>query len=233
MDFVSFVVPAHNEAAFISACVRAIRESCETLRIPHEIVVANDASTDATGEIARAEGARVVDVNVRHIAAVRNAGARVARGDRLVFVDADSLVDTPLIRAAMEALDAGFVGGGAGVRFEEAVPWWASGMLWLIVRGMRAGQWAAGSFLFCTRLAFDAVGGFDESVYAGEEIYTSQRLKALGRFTVLPETICTSARKVHGRTLGEMMKINARLFLKGPRGLRDRENLDFWYRDRR
>lgn len=233
MDLVSFVVPAHNEAAFIAACVRSIRETCEALRIPHEIIVANDASTDATGEIARAEGAQVVDVDVRHIAAVRNAGAREARGDRLVFVDADSRVDAPLVRAAMEALDAGYVGGGAGVRFEEEVPWWVDATLWLVMRTMRLGQWAAGSFLFCTRAAFDAAGGFDESVYAGEEIYTSQRLKKLGRFIVLRETLATSARKVHGRSFAEMMKINAKLFLKGPRGLRDRENLDFWYRDRR
>lgn len=233
MDLVSFVVPAHNEARFIADCVRSIRESCGALGIPHEVIVANDASTDATAELARAEGATVVDVELRHIAAVRNAGARKARGERLVFVDADSRVDVPLLRAAMDALDRGFVGGGAGVRFEEEVPWWVDATLWLVMRTMRFGQWAAGSFLFCTRVAFEAAGGFDESVYAGEEIYTSQRLKKIGRFIVLPETLATSARKVHGRSFGDMMKINAKLFLKGPRGLRDRENLDFWYRDRR
>ena len=233
MPLVSFVVPAHNEARFIADCVRSIRESCGALGIAHEVIVANDASTDATAELARAEGATVVDVDLRHIAAVRNAGAREARGERLVFVDADSRVDVPLLRAAMDALDRGFVGGGAGVRFEEAVPWWVDATLWLVMRTMRMGQWAAGSFLFCTRVAFEAAGGFDESVYAGEEIYTSQRLKKIGRFIVLPETLATSARKVHGRSFADMMKINAKLFLKGPRGLRDRENLDFWYRDRR
>jgi len=230
---ISFVVPAHNEARFIEACIRSIHETCTALALEHEVIVANDASTDATADLARAGGARVLDVSLRHIAAVRNAGARLARGERLVFVDADSHVDVALVRAAMDALDRGYVGGGAGVRFEEPVPWWALAVLKAVVAVMRLGRWAAGSFVFCTRKAFEAVGGFDESVYAGEEIYTSQRLKTQGRFIVLRETIATSARKVHGRTFGEMMKINAKLFWKGPRGLRDRANLDFWYRDRR
>ena len=230
---ISFVVPAHNEERFVGACVASIGTTCAELGLGHEVIVVNDASTDRTGEAAAGAGARVIEVDLRHIAAVRNAGARVARGDRLVFVDADSRIDVPLLRAAMRALDAGYVGGGAGARFEEEVPWWAQGMLWIIVRAMRLGNWAAGSFLFCRREAFEAVGGFDESVYAGEEIYTSKRLKTQGRFVVLRETIVTSARKVHGRTFGDMMKINAQLFARGPRGLRDRKNLDFWYRDRR
>jgi len=193
----SFVVPAHNEAGYIAACVRSIRESCVALGAEHEIIVSNDASTDATGEIARAEGARVIDVDLRHIAAVRNAGARLARGDTLVFVDADSLVDVPLLRAALDALDRGFVGGGAGVRFIEEAPWWAHVVLWIVVRTMRLGKWAAGSFVFCRRAAFEAVGGFDETLYAGEEIATSQRLfehrllhRGQARVTLLFERAC-------------------------------------------
>ena len=230
---VTFVVPAHNEAAFVAACIASIRTVCGELGLDHEIIVANDASTDATGDIARSEGATVVDVDLRHIAAVRNAGARLARGERLVFVDADSRVDVPLVRAAMRALDEGFVGGGAGVRFEEVVPWWAHAVLWVVVRVLRFGNWAAGSFVFCRREAFEAVGGFDETYYAAEEIATSQRLKTQGRFIVLRETIATSARKVHGRGFVEMSLINWKLMFKGVRGLRDRSNLDFWYRDRR
>ena len=230
---ISFVVPAHNEARFIAACVGSIRDAAGALGLDYEIIVANDASTDGTGDLARAEGAKVVDVDLRHIAAVRNAGAREARGDRLVFVDADSRVDVPLVRAAMAALDAGAVGGGAGVRFDEPVPWWVHGVLRFVMGVMRLGRWAAGSFVFCTRAAFEAVGGFDEAFYAGEEIATSQRLKTQGRFVLLRETLVTSARKVQGRGFWEMNRIHLGLLLRGRSGLRKREHLDFWYRDRR
>lgn len=233
VPMISFVIPAHNEARFIAACLESIRAACAELGLEHEVVVANDGSTDATADIARAAGARVVDVSLRHIAAVRNAGAREAHGERLVFVDADSRVDAPLLRAMRAALDAGYVGGGAGVRFEEDVPWWASSVLWVVVRSMRLGNWAAGSFLFCTRAAFEAVGGFDEAYYAGEEIFTSKRLKTQGRFVVLRETLVTSARKVQGRSFWELNRINLGLMLRGRRGLRSRKHLDFWYRDRR
>jgi glycosyltransferase involved in cell wall biosynthesis len=229
---VSFVVPAYNEAAFIASCVRSIQQAAGVLGLAYEIVVANDASTDDTGKIARAAGARVVDVSFRHIAAVRNAGAREARGERLVFVDADSRVDAAVLRAAMAALDAGAVGGGAGVRFEEAAPWWAYATLHVAMRLMRLAKWAAGSFVFCTRAAFDAAGGFDERFYASEEISTSRRLKKQGRFVVLHESLATSARKVHGRTfLGLWWSMTKLVLIPG--SLRRREALDYWYRDRR
>ena len=57
---------------------------------PYEIIVADDASTDATAEIARQNNSCVVSVNHRQIAATRNSGAKAAQGERLFFVDADS-----------------------------------------------------------------------------------------------------------------------------------------------
>ena len=58
----------------------------------------NDASTDETRTIAVQGGARVVDVDLRHIAAVRNAGARSATGETFLFVDADTLINAEIVR---------------------------------------------------------------------------------------------------------------------------------------
>jgi glycosyltransferase involved in cell wall biosynthesis len=230
----SFIVPAHNEARFIVACVRSIRQACESLSLEHEIIVANDASVDQTAALARAEGATVVDVELRHIAAVRNAGAKRARFDRLVFVDADSRVSADLLAGTIAALDSGVVGGGASFRFDERVPRWAAIVTWIAMRLMRAARWAAGSFFFCRRDAFERVGGFDERFYASEEIALSRALKKHGRFVVLPLALVTSARKLEGRSAFRMWWIMTRLALRGPGALRDRRHLDFWYqRDRR
>jgi len=68
---------------------------------PYEIIVVDDASTDATADVARRHNAVVLPVNHRQIAATRNSGARAAHGGRFFFVDADTTVNP---RAAAEAL---------------------------------------------------------------------------------------------------------------------------------
>ena len=74
----SFIIPAYNEEALIAQTLDMLRASAASLTGGFEMIVANDASTDRTPEIAREKGARVIDVKKRQIAAVRNAGAAVA-----------------------------------------------------------------------------------------------------------------------------------------------------------
>jgi glycosyltransferase involved in cell wall biosynthesis len=229
----SFVVPAHNEERYLAATLASIHAAARELGIPYEIIVADDASTDGTADLARNGGARVVAVNHRKISATRNSGAHAALGERLIFVDADTLVDVPVVRAALAAMDAGAVGGGAAVRFSDAAPGWAIAVMHGIVWFMRVARLAAGCYVFCTRPAFDAVGGFDEDYYGAEEWLISHALKKHGRFVVLRESVATSARKVQGRSFGATVRIMLMLLLRGRRGLRDRRNMGFWYEDNR
>ena len=62
---------------------------------------------------------------------------------------------------------------------------------------------ASGSFLFCTRSAFEVVGGFDERRYASEEVWLSLALRKQGRFVILREHVITSGRKLRGYSLRE------------------------------
>src|SRR4051794_28251647 len=76
----SFIIPAHNEERWIGKCLGSIREAMEEIAEPFEVIVVDDASTDATHQIAEQMGARTLRVELRLIAAVRNAGVRVAMG---------------------------------------------------------------------------------------------------------------------------------------------------------
>ena len=89
---VSSVIPAHNEEKYIGATIHAIQEAIQDAEIVAEIIVVNDDSVDETGRLAADLGARVVDVSLRNIGAVRNAGAKIASNKGIVFVDADTLV---------------------------------------------------------------------------------------------------------------------------------------------
>src|SRR5689334_21796932 len=110
----------------------------------YEIVVADDASTDMTAALAIQGNARVIHVEHRQISKTRNAGARAARGDRLIFVDADTLVNADVIRAAIWSLDHGAVGGGATPVFDAQAPGWGPPMIKGVVAFMRWFRLAAG-----------------------------------------------------------------------------------------
>src|SRR5688500_602779 len=107
---ISFVIPAHNEAALIGRTLAALHDSVRTAGEPYEVIVVDDASSDGTGTRAREYDARVVAVDFRRIAATRNAGARAAAGELLFFVDADTAVMASAVRAAVRALRRGAVG---------------------------------------------------------------------------------------------------------------------------
>jgi glycosyltransferase involved in cell wall biosynthesis len=119
---ISFIVPAHNEQTCLGRTLQAIHDSARVTGHTYEIIVVNDASTDATAEIAQQNNARGVNVNHRQIAATRNSGARAATGERLFFVDADTTINPRAVASALRAMDKGAVGGGAPVRFDGAAP---------------------------------------------------------------------------------------------------------------
>ncbi len=108
---ISFIIPAHNEQRLLGSTLDALLASAKAVGRAFEVIVVNDASTDHTGQIAQEHGARVVPVELRHIAAVRNAGAQQAVGETLIFVDADTLVPQATLRAALQAIDEGAAAG--------------------------------------------------------------------------------------------------------------------------
>ena len=230
---ISFVVPAHNEERLIGATLDAIHAAAREVGQPYEVVVANDASTDETAAIARARGARVVDCEHRQIARVRNTGARASTGHILVFVDADTRISTTVVRASLSAIEAGAVGGGATVHIEGRQPWWGPAVLFAVIESMRVMRWAAGCYVFCTRVAFEAAGGFDERLFAAEEIALSRALQRVGRVVILREHVVTSGRKMRTHSAWDMVRLFAGFLRHGSAVLRSRERLSVWYGDRR
>jgi glycosyltransferase involved in cell wall biosynthesis len=229
---ISFIVPAYNEEKYLAATLQSIHAAAKALGEPYEIVVADDASTDATAQVARDGGAKVVAVANRQISKTRNAGARASSGEQLIFVDADTTVDEAVVRAALDAMKSGAIGGGAAVRFTDG-PAWVNLMMVLFVPAFRLAKWAAGCFVFCTREGFDQTGGFSEEHFAAEEIWFSQALKRYGRFVVVRPTVTTSARKAAGRSFLGMMWLIVKLVARSPLGVKKREHADFWYDGKR
>jgi glycosyltransferase involved in cell wall biosynthesis len=230
----SFIVPAYNEEHELPGALAGIRAAAEASGQEFETIVVDDASTDATPDIATAAGAIVVPVHYRHIAAVRNAGALAARGDILFFVDADTHISPAHVSGALAVLEAGCAGGGAPIVMEGSVPRWGPFFLrFFSVLYFTVSNLGAGAFLFTTRKNFDAVGGFDEQFYAGEEVYFTMALKKLGRFKLLPEQIRTSGRKLRLYSASHLLRRSFMLLVGCKRVVRSRDKLDIWYDGKR
>ena len=230
---ISFIVPAHNEEFELSPTLAAIQAASSNNAQPYEIVVVDDASTDATPEIAAQAGAKIVRINRRQIAAARNAGARAAQGEYLFFVDADTRVNRAHVTEAIAAMDAGYAGGSARVAMDGFVPIWGR----MLLRGFSSVYFGlnlgAGAFLFTTRGNFEAIGGFDEQYFVGEEVFFSLASKRLGRFKVLREPIVTSGRKLRMYPARQFLRDFFGVVVAGPRGARSRTKLRLWYNGKR
>ena len=225
----SFIIPAYNEEALIEATVKQLQVAAEAVGRDYEIIVANDASIDRTAQVAKAAGARVVTVENCQIAATRNAGAASATGDVFIFVDADTLVPIQTLRAALRALDNGAIGGGATIKFRGQISTVARYATAILQLPMHLGGMVGGCFMFMSRGAFEAIGGFDDAFYASEEIWLAMALRRRGRFVILIQHVETSGRKVRQNGVFHLLKNLALMVIRGPEALRKRDGLDLWY----
>lgn len=232
----SVVIPAYNEAGMIAGTVEAVRGAFAEAwpEAELEVVVCDNHSTDGTGAVAEGVGARVVFEPHNQIARARNAGARAARGEWLLFLDADTMVGTALLGEMRRGVESGAAGGGgARVKFDAAR---LRPLPALVLGGWNALSCvtglAAGSFIFCRRADWEAVGGFDERLYAAEELDFSRklqrRLRARGeRMVVCREAVVTSARKLEWHNDWQLLGLVPLAFQ--PWRWRRREACGFWY----
>jgi glycosyltransferase involved in cell wall biosynthesis len=179
----SLVVPAYNEERYLPrllASVAEARREYESHGGRLETIVADDGSTDGTARIAEDHGCIVASLEVHNIGAARNGGARVARGEHLVFVDADALIHPRTFSEVDRLLrTARVVGGASGVRLER----WSVGLAatWAVMVPL---VWLTGfdtGAVFCRRADFVTLGGYNERMRIAEDVDFLWRLWRLGR----------------------------------------------------
>jgi glycosyltransferase involved in cell wall biosynthesis len=179
----SLVIPAFNEANWLNGLLdtvdiarRHYRGGADAI----EVIVADNASTDATATIAHARGCRVAHVEKRAIAAARNGGAAIAAGEIVCFIDADSRIHAETFNAIDDVMSSGRVIVGTSTVHPDrwSIGLWATWLLGLMISycmGVDAGV------VFCRRADFETIGGYDESLLYAEDIQLLVDLKRLGR----------------------------------------------------
>lgn len=238
----SIVIPAFNEARLIERSLQSVAMSTAANRtsgLTFEVIVVDNNSTDNTAELARQTGATVVFEPVNQIGRARNAGAAHATGDWLLFLDADSVLTPLLLADIIRVIESQkYVGCGSTLRM-DGLPWWANVTLQLWTGASVLFRWAAGALIVCRRDAFQEVGGFDQDLYALDEIRLSKQLKQWGRrhglqFTILTEhPLETSSRKISLYSGREIAIQIVRIFILPKKTLQDKKYLSVWYDGRR
>jgi glycosyltransferase involved in cell wall biosynthesis len=181
----SIIIPAFNEEFELPATLRAFERAVSNYQAQYpahsvEIIVVDNNSTDSTPVIARRLGATVIHEPHRQIARSRNTGARAAAGKFLVTCDADSRPHPQILLKIESELSRNCFAGGVRI--------WASPLkltqfpIFLLVNLVCVvGRLPAGMF-FMKRQDFLEMGGFDESLYALEDVDLARRLRKEARW---------------------------------------------------
>lgn len=180
---ISLIIPAYNEAGYLPRLLDTVDEARHRYASGFhsvEVIVADNASTDETANIARSRGCRVVHVEKRAIAAARNGGARVAQGDILAFVDADSQLHPETFNEIERVMSSGkAIVGATGVRVERMSP--GIGLMVILMQPMLYMGGFDTGVVFCRKEDWHTVGGYDEEQLVSEDVRFLMALKRLGR----------------------------------------------------
>jgi glycosyltransferase involved in cell wall biosynthesis len=181
---ISIVIPAYNATATIGACLAAVRAAMAEWGSA-ELVVIDNGSTDGTYDKAIklcSSMGRVLQEPEASIGRLRNLGAAATTGPILCFIDSDCLIPPDHFAQALAVLAATGAGAAGSLYALPPSPRWIEA-IWFrmhVVRRDGPVRWLNGGNLLVRREAFEAVGGFDETLRTGEDVEFCDRLRAAG-----------------------------------------------------
>tara|TARA_R100001015_G_C4621394_1_gene178579 strand:- start:1287 stop:1973 length:687 start_codon:yes stop_codon:yes gene_type:complete len=223
---ISFIIPAYNEEKYIKSCISSIQIASRNYE--YETIVVNDNSSDKTKEIALKNGAVVIDVNYRHIGKVRNAGARSAKGNLLVFIDADTCILSTVLTEIVNNKNKYKAGCAFGKYYDlysnKYCLFCMNLYTWVMKNLWRTGF---GYFMWCNAKDFNK--GFSEDLYIFEDKHFVRSFKSK-EFYFGKQRVLTSGRKVRTHNfLNKLVPFFIKYCFKGKKLLKDKNELDIWY----
>lgn len=223
---ISIIVCAHNEEHFLEHCLISLTAQA---RAADEILVVNNASTDRTREVAAAiPGVRVIDEPRKGLVMARERGRQEARGDLLVYLDADCRAPAGWLAriAARFERDPQLLALSGNYRFYDW-DWWGRTLLRaydftlgpathvLVKYVLGIGVVFYGGNFAVRRDALDRIQGFDTSIeFHGEDTNLGRRLSRVGNVELRYDCfLYTSARRYNAMGKGAVFRLYVRNFV--------------------
>ena len=234
----SVIVPAWNEENYVGRTIDSLRHAAHVYARKRggeaEVIVVDNNSQDRTGDVAREHGAHVVLEPVNNIGKARNTGVKAAGGKYIAFCDADNQVTDKLLVLIHDHLeDPTIAGGGTWIEPERRnfkIRFFY--FLWgIYVRGSGVGV----GMMHCRKADFETFGGFDETIYAGEDVQLAYDLKKIGKphgqkFELIKKGwIITSTRKIDQTPLLTMVAKLIGFTFGLQKKIRNKEYCEHWY----
>lgn len=220
-NFVSIIIPTYNEGKNLENTLKAIRN--QDYR-KYEIIVSDSKSKDKTRKIAKKYKAKVVVDKRKGIAAGRNFGAKFARGDILLFVDADTIMMMNTVKEFVKSFSKRKVLGVACpvIPSKPSVQNLAIYLAYnqIVKASTKTRNPHVGGICVAYRKeSFLESGGFNESLAAFEDIDLSRRIGKKGKIFYNQETfVLTSPRRVEAWGRGKVFRKYLQFYLKYLRG---------------
>jgi len=216
----SIIIPAYNEEKYLPETLKRIAAALSFADCDSEVIVVDNESEDETRQVAENAGAKVVSETVHNIGKVRNTGAENASGDVLIFVDADTLVPDTLFRKIAQAMeDEKCFGGAVSVEYGEFTRKWLKYYFWGWQFWENILNTKQGATQFCCRAAFHKIGGYNETIYMGEDVEFYWRLTKYARhqqgnlFFIQNPKVKTSARRYSQMSWWKILVITHPFFM--------------------
>ena len=222
---ISVIVCAHNEARYLPACLHSVLAQS---RIPDELLVINNASTDETPLVAsQIPHVRVVDEPRKGLVVARETGRRHARGDLLIYLDADCRAPLTWLERIERRFDrdAALIALSGPYRYYDwdwtgralirAYDFTLAPATQLLVKHLlRIGTIFYGGNFAVRKEALERIGGFDTSIeFHGEDTNVGRRLFAIGKVGLFHDCyLYTSARRYVAMGKGAVFRLYVRNF---------------------
>lgn len=169
------IVPAHNAQTTLRPCLASLFAQSDS-KLKLDVIVVVDASTDRTEKIAREFPARCLVTGAHNRGVARNVGAKAARGELILFVDADCTLRSGSLRRVREIFSSLPDVASCSLRF-HGQPRFAPRTIPVVASGAAAYR----------RNVFEALGGFDESLTDAEDADLTMALSAGGYLLYLDD----------------------------------------------
>jgi glycosyltransferase involved in cell wall biosynthesis len=176
----SIIVPAYNAEETIGKCIESLLTQTVSKKMPTEIIIVDDGSTDRTKEIVKKYPVSLIEIDHSGPSVARNTGYMHSSGDIVFFVEADAYYDSEHIEYLVKHL---LNDPKTGTVIGRGEPWSASSIFYSYwkqaIKLKQINYKPIGGFIF-RRQDLEKIGLYDPFLWGGEDVELCMKLKKIG-----------------------------------------------------